>query len=306
MYATIILPLDGSPFAELAIPTAVDIARRSNADLVLVRVHEPYMYENTEYLVTTDQSRRDAEDYLAAASERIEEQFGLAAERSLLEGPIASALCAFADEVESPLIVISTHGRTGFSRFWLGSIADAITRHASSPVLMLRHGKHDASTDVSPHLFKRILVPLDGSDVAEVALPYATSLATVYGARLTLLRVVSPAVVPAPLYAVPYVVPPERFEDTESFRMDAATNYLESIVARVRLDDKNMLIRTDVRMAESPAPAILEAVGSHDADTVVMATHGRGVSRLVMASVADKVVRGGPEAVLVVRPVDHE
>lgn len=300
MYKTVILPLDGSPFAELAIGTAVEIARRSGGLLVLTRVHEPYVYENTDHSRAADQSRRDQQEYLAEVAERIDAQFGIQAGRVLLEGPIATAICRFADDMESPLIVISTHGRTGFSRLWLGSTADEIAHHAPTPVLMLRHREGVPLDDSSPHLFKRILVPLDGSDLAESVLEHATALAAAYGARLTLFRVVAPIVAPALLYAAPYVPAPERYEDTEGFRTEAATNYLAALAGRLRRGDENLLVDTDVHIAESVAPAILEAVGAHGADTVVMATHGRGASRLVVASVADKVIRGGPEAVLIV------
>jgi len=301
MYKTIILPLDGSPFAELAISTAADIARRTGADLVLVRVHESYLYEDMDYLLAEDQSRRDQDEYLAQIAERVEAEFGLEAERTLLEGPIVSSICKFAEGLQSPLIVISTHGRTGFSRLWLGSVADAIARHASSPVLMLRHDAGVASTGASPHLVKRVLVPLDGSDLAETALAPATALTRHYGARLTLLRVVTPLVVPAPVYAMPLVLPPERFEDTEAARFDAAKNYLVAVAARLRLEDRDLLVEADARIGESVAPTILQGAEAHQIDTVVMATHGRGASRLMVPSVADKILRGGPEAVLLVR-----
>ena len=301
MYDTIILPLDGSRFAELAIPTAADIARRTGADLVLVRVHESYLYEDMDYLLAEDQSRRDQDEYLAQIAERVEAEFSLEAERSLLEGPIVPSICKFTEALQSPLIVISTHGRTGFSRLWLGSVADAIARHASSPVLMLRHDAAAVSAGASPHLVKRVLVPLDGSDLAETALAPATALTQHYGARLTLLRVVTPLVVPAPVYALPLVLPPERFEDTEAARFDAAKNYLVAIAARLRLEDRDLLVETDARIGESVAPTILQGAEARQIDTVVMATHGRGASRLMVPSVADKILRGGPEAVLLVR-----
>ena len=300
MYKTVILPLDGSLFAELAIGTAVEIARRSGGLLVLTRVHESYVYEDAGHSRADHQSRRDQEEYLAEAAERIDTQFGIQPGRVLLDGPIATAICRFADNMESPLIVISTHGRTGFSRLWLGSTADEIAHHASVPVLMLRHQESVPLEDSSPHLFKRILVPLDGSDLAESVLEHATALAAAYGARLTLFRVVAPLVAPALLYAAPYLPAPERYEDTDPFRAEAATNYVTALAARLRHEDENLLVDTDVRIAESAAPAILEAVDAHEADTVVMATHGRGASRLIVASVADKVIRGGPEAVLIV------
>jgi nucleotide-binding universal stress UspA family protein len=302
MYKTIIVPLDGSTFAERAIATAAAIAERSAAELVLVRVRESYAYESTDYSRFDALSRRDQEEYLAHTAEQVETIYGLQAERTLLEGAVASAICDFALGMEAPLIVLSTHGRTGFSRFWLGSVADAIVRHATAPVLMLRHQSGDG-VDVLPaaHRFAHVLVPLDGSDAAEVVLPQAVALADAFRARLTLLRVVAPIMAPVALYAVPYAAPLEQEEETLNIRLEGAAGYVNGVASHIFADQPALGVDTDVRVAESPATAILDATKAHDADTVALATHGRGLSRLVIASVADKVLRGGPDAVLVVR-----
>src|SRR5690242_5895802 len=204
MYKTIIVPLDGSAFAEQAIGTAAAIAQRSGAPLVLVRVHETYAFESTDYSIDAELSRRDQERYLAAIAERVENIYGLGAQRTLLDGVVGPSICDFAMGLESPLIVLSTHGRTGFSRFWLGSVADAIMRHASTPVLMLRHRGAIETELLRAHRFRHLLVPIDGSSVAEEALQPAVALTTAFRAKLTLLRVVAPVRTPAVLYAAPF------------------------------------------------------------------------------------------------------
>src|SRR5690242_20764592 len=208
MYKTIIVPLDGSAFAEQAIGTAAAIAQRSGAPLVLVRVHETYAFESTDYSIDAELSRRDQERYLAAIAERVENIYGLGAQRTLLDGVVGPSICDFAMGLEAPLIVLSTHGRTGFSRFWLGSVADAIMRHASTPVLMLRHREHTDVELARAHRFQHVLVPLDGSTFAEVALEPAVSLARAFKAKLTLLRVVAAVNIPTPLFASPHAAPP--------------------------------------------------------------------------------------------------
>src|SRR5206468_695762 len=155
-------------------------------------------------------------------------------------------------------IVLSTHGRTGYSRLWLGSIADAIARHAATPVLMLRHRGADAALEVPPHQFANILVPLDGSDLADSVLPHATSLAEAFGSRLTLLRVVTPMPAPAALYAVPLAVPPSYIDETLSARIEAAQGYVQAVAGRLHGDDGKLEIRTEVRVSETPATSILE------------------------------------------------
>ena len=302
MYRTIIVPLDGSPFAERAIATAVAIAQHSRAELALVRVHEAYVYETTDYSRVDDHSRRDQEEYLARIAERVESMHGIQPRRALLDGVVALAISEFASSVDEPLIVMSTHGRTGFSRFWLGSVADALIRFLSAPVLMLRHQSGEHGDALAAHRFDNVLVALDGSDVAEIALRHAAALASPFGAKITLLRVVAPAPAPVALYAAPYAAPPlESFDETLEPRVGDAYEYLHAVASRVRADDSNLSVRNDVRVSESPAHAILEATAAHDADTIAIVTHGRGLSRLLVASVADKLLRAGPDAVLVVR-----
>ena len=304
MYKTIIVPLDGSPFAERALPTAVAIAKCSSAQLVLLRVHESYAYESTDYGLLGETSRRDQEEYLTLIARRMEDSHGLTPQRAALDGAIAPAIGDYALGMESPLIVLSTHGRTGFSRLWLGSVADAMMRHAPVPLLMLRHRKPaDPLGELAPHPFANILVPLDGSAFAEVALPHAESLAVTFGARLTLVRVVAPAAAPAPFATAPSVALPadqERF----NIRLEDAEEYVGAVRRRVLVEEPAIIADADVCVSEKPATAILDAVRRHGADTVVLATHGRGLSRMVIASVADKVLRGGPDAVLVLRAED--
>src|SRR3954462_6447277 len=208
MFKTIIVPLDGSLFAEQAIGTAATIALHARADLVLLGVHETYVFEATDYSVTDDLWRREQDQYLAEIAERVERLFGLVAERVILDGIVDTAICDFAGGLESPLIVISTHGRTGFSRFWLGSVADAMVHHASTTVLMLRHHGDGDGELPRIHHFPHVMVPLDGASFAEVAVAPAVALAAAFGAKLTLLRVVVPVAAPIPLYAAPYAAPP--------------------------------------------------------------------------------------------------
>lgn len=301
MYKTIIVPLDGSPFAEGAVPTAAAIAGHSGGELVLVRVHEAYAYESTDYSRLGDLSRNEQEEYLALMADHVEQVHGLRADRALLDGPIASTICRFALGMQEPLIVISTHGRTGFSRMWLGSVADEIVRYATAPVLMLRHkGKAVDRRSASAHEFRNVLVPLDGSDVAEEALPHALALADAFKTKLTLLRVVAPLAAPAPTYAAPFASPPTDEEEL-GHRLDGAGDYVRQMAHRVAVDQPSTEVGTDVRVSESPARAVLEAARASAADTIALATHGRGLSRVVIASVTDKVLRAGTDAVLVVR-----
>lgn len=301
MYQTVIVPLDGSSFAAQAVSTAVEIARRSSADLVLTRVHETYAYEDMDYSMAEDTSRRDQEEDLAEIAAAIDERYGLQAERRLLTGAVVPALCTFASELAQPLIVMSTHGRTGFSRVWLGSIADAVARHSPAPVLMLRHHATRGGVAAKAHPFKTILVPLDGSHLSEIVLPHAVGLATAFGSRLSLVRVVTSVRSPASAPAVSVTTGQESLDNMLESRMHGAEHYLDQIAAHLWLEDTALDVTTSVRASDAAAPALLESAGQASADTIALATNGRGASRLLVPSVADKILRGGPEAVLIVR-----
>jgi nucleotide-binding universal stress UspA family protein len=141
--------------------------------------------------------------------------------------------------------------------------------------------------------YKRLLVPLDGSKLAEVAIPDAVALAEATGAELTLLHVVSSIsdIVQTDGY-------PLHVDEQYESRRAQALEYLD--VVRHRLGARNVALHVAVEMG-SPADVILEYVRGHAIDLVVMATHGRsGVKRWVFGSVADKVLRGASGLVLLV------
>jgi nucleotide-binding universal stress UspA family protein len=300
MYKTIIVPLDGLPFAAQAVATAAEIGKRCGADLILARVHEAYIYEDMDYALTEDNSRRDEEEYLADVAEWIESRYGIVPQRRLLSGPVVPALCAFAGQLDEPLIVISSHGRTRLSRLWLGSIADGVTRHVVAPVLMLRHHGADEGLATPPHPFASIMMPLDGSDLSESVLPHVAALAEAFESRLLIARVVALVKTPAAAYAVPFAIPRGPLEETLDARVDGAQSYLNAIAARLRSANRMLDVSTSVHVADSAAPALLDAAKEASADTIALATHGRGSSRLIVPSILDRIVRDGPEAILIV------
>jgi nucleotide-binding universal stress UspA family protein len=141
--------------------------------------------------------------------------------------------------------------------------------------------------------YRHLLLPLDGSDTAEIALADAASVAASNGARLTLLYVVPPAL--AEMYGAATIVADHR----EGLRGDAAHRYLDSV--RAKLEATPIEAHTAVAVGEA-AEAILAYAGEHGVDLVVMATHGRsGWRRWVLGSVAERVLHAAAEPVLLVR-----
>jgi nucleotide-binding universal stress UspA family protein len=302
MFSNILLPVDGSTFSEHALPFAADIARRSGARLHLVQVHEaPVAQVYPDGLPVYDARwdgavRAQTEEYLRSLAHRCMERTGVSPVTELIDGAVSGALAAYATEVGVDLIVMTTHGRGGISRAWVGSVADALVRRVCVPIYLIRPKEHDV--EWTPRAGARhVLVPLDGSELAEGILPSVLQLGDLVGARYTLLRVVLP---------VPFVVGPQgagpSFTETGALQSrDIALTYLDRIAAGLR--ERGATVDVDTVLHTVPALGILDYAATHAVDMIGMATHGRGGwSRLALGSVADKVMRGTLMPVLLYRP----
>jgi nucleotide-binding universal stress UspA family protein len=143
MYRSLMVPLDGSSFAEHALPFAANIARRSSATLHIVQAHVPVasLYSGSELVadVNLDTTIREQETaYLDGVAKRLTESVPIPVSRALVDGLVADALHEQALTTAADLVVIATHGRGSFSRFWLGSVANALVRRLPMPVLLVR------------------------------------------------------------------------------------------------------------------------------------------------------------------------
>jgi nucleotide-binding universal stress UspA family protein len=298
---TIVVPLDGSEFAEQALPTACAIAGESGARLRLVLVHEPptlpldpasaSLYSSTEICI-----RKGERAYLEKIRARLG-QDGRAV-TATVSGPVAPTLIEYAHDVEADLIVMATHGRGPLQRLWLGSIADAMLRSSDIPVLVVRPAQEGGS-GAPAHSIERILVPLDGSQLAEQALQPATTLARACGAEVDLVQVVQPV-----LLSVDPLLPLPSSHDQEltALARDRAQDYLQDIAERYR--ERGVNVSAAACVGWDPVETLLELARPPRCDLLVLATHGRGgVRRLAIGSVADKLVRAADVPVLVCRPV---
>lgn len=205
----------------------------------------------------------------------------------------------YADEHDVDLIVMGTHGRRGANRLLMGSVAEEVVREASCPVLTVRAGERVAPGQA----VRRILVPLDFSDLSERALKHAHELALTYGARIDLLHVVEEIALPAAYGMEPInVVIPEVVESSERAMAE---------MARKEIGYEHVVVHA---LAGYAVSTILDFADENDIDLMVIATHGRtGLDRLLMGSVAEKVVRRAPCPVFTVKsfgkslvPLDKE
>jgi nucleotide-binding universal stress UspA family protein len=141
MYKRIVLALDGSPLAEQALPHAVAHAEQFGAELILLKVLEPLpevTYSSPAAIRAAEEmSAQLARDYLQGVATRLEEP-GVAVQVVTLEGKPYVQIVRYAEEQQADLLVMSTRGQSGFSRWLLGSVADRVVRGATVPVLLVR------------------------------------------------------------------------------------------------------------------------------------------------------------------------
>jgi nucleotide-binding universal stress UspA family protein len=284
---SVLVPLDGSTFAEYAVPLAGSIARRAGATVHLLHVIPDLA--DQYFLVPMPNSPLDAElrararqqsvDYLKEVHRRL----NLAGDVHVVyevmfekEG-IVESIRDDALAVKADLVVMSYHGRGSLSRFWFGSIADSLVSALSAPVLLVRPGSPLPDLEHEAPL-RHILVPLDGSAKAEAALDPVLSIGKALGADFTLVHVIPPG--------------------AENLVRPAAVDYLEKVAERLRGD--GVPVRISVVASKEPASAILQE--SAAADLVAVETQDRSaVSRFLRPSVAHDVVHGGTQPVLVYR-----
>lgn len=299
MFRAILVPLDGSPMAEQALSVAARLARATDSALHLVHVHvdaspDPIAVEGLP--VVDEQLRSMAAEHEQVYLERLAATLGsgeFSPIATRLTGSISQSIASYARDISAGLIVMTTHGRSGFAHLWLGSVAETLARNSGTPLLLLRPGEDGVLAD---RPFKRVLVPLDGSPLAEEILPHARALAEVDGGELDLLRIVDTLPVPE---SMPFH---ERFrldERTVADERAAAEGYLSELAGRLA----PAVVHPRVAEAEQPARAILEEAERSQADLVAVTTHGKSaVTRVALSSVTDKVLRATRGPLLILRP----
>jgi nucleotide-binding universal stress UspA family protein len=304
-FRSILVPLDGSTFAEQAVPLASRIAQRVGSKLRLTLVHglpsAPIDPAAAKLFTSIElATRRSERSYLRAIQARLRDGGTRLASAVTLTGKAGPALAQYVQEMGIDLVVMSTHGRGGVRRAWLGSVADYLIRTLEVPVLLVRPGESEPRP-ARPAASGQILVPLDGSPLAEEALGPAIALARAWDAELALLQVVRPVLLSADP-ALPLPLPSAFDEDLTTMWRTQAQDYIDDIVEE--LHEQGIRATGAASLGWYAADSILEAARPERVAAVVIATHGRGgLSRLALGSVADKVVRGADVPVLVYRPV---
>lgn len=301
--STVVVPLDGSAVAEAALPYAEALATALHAPMRLMTVKPP---EVRGALATLPEGR-PAQPEAPASEEYLQRWAAVLTKRGLTTSVIIATgdpvdeILAAADDAPGGVVVMATHGRGGVERWMIGSVADKVMRLCTRPVLLVRPpAPEDEDTTVMPATvaLRRILVPLDGSALAEHALEPAMTLVRGTHAMLVLVRVEPWLAAMAPMYGY---LPDLSTMDQQA--EDAARAYLDGV--RARYPD---IAAQCVVLRGSVAERLPAYAAEGEIDLTVMTTHGAGgMRRLVLGSNADRLVRSGAPVLLVHElPADKE
>jgi nucleotide-binding universal stress UspA family protein len=299
MFKRILIPLDGSELAERSLPVALPIAQAQGSELILMRVPlaEKMMtsYPAEYSLLWPEQSlqlsRKMSTDYLQQVLAE-HASSGVPIRAMVVDGDVAGGIVDTVEEEQADLIIMTTHGYSGLTRWMLGSITERVLREAHCPVLAIRNGQPLA----------HLLITLDGSYLAETALAPGFSLAQALKSRVTLLQIV-PAKGLLDWGQIEQV-DAEKESEIQAEVMDNAYLHLEQLVGSHA--PRGLEVKIEVASG-SPAATILDYIERHQVDVTVMATHGRtGLRRWVYGSITEKVMRGANCSMLIVRPHFHD
>ena len=312
MYNRMLVPLDGSELAEVVFTYAEELAGRLDLNVILLHVCSPGERE----LVSMHRAYVErAVEIVKRQSEEVQRKSGkqpgdktVEARGELVVGHPAEEILRYADENNIDLILMATHGRSGVGRWAMGSVADKVLRASKVPVWLVRAGiPQEIVYDQWPT--RTMLVPLDGSELAESVLPHVEALAKQCGVELVdvvLLRVCEPPILSSDY---PEAIMPLSWEEHVEQHMAWAKRVGEQYLAGLekRLKDDGLKVRSEVLVGKflggNPAGEIVEYASRNPFNLIVMTTHGRsGVSRWAYGSVADKVLHGVSSPIFLVRP----
>jgi nucleotide-binding universal stress UspA family protein len=281
MYHAIVVPLDGSEFGERALPLALSIASDAGATIQLLHVCAA--------------EKQEHRDYLQALAARIEANHGLSVSFAMVGGHVPAEIQHAVARSGGDLVVMATHARGPLGRLWFGSVAEQLIHSLGIPILLVN--PHENGLPYArEHGLRRILVPLDGSELAEEILGPAAGLAASQHASLILLSSVE--------QFGDHLIAASSNPPTSLAARQAAGDieeYMAGITGRLR----ELSVRFEVKLVDYPHPgmAIVASADDFDADVIAIATHGRGgLSRFLFGSVAAEVIRDSHKPVLVFRP----
>jgi nucleotide-binding universal stress UspA family protein len=278
MYERIIVPLDGSKLAEAALPYAEELAAKMGSSISLLTVLESgEIVQSKKHNTYIQKIAKITSCHAEKYNECIENKSNQILTVTLAGNP-AEKIIDYASTLPFPLIIMASHGRSGFNRWAVGSIADKVVRaNASHPVMLIRAKKSCADIR-EKRIFKKALVTLDGSETSEVVIPYITEIASKLQMALTFLQIV----------------------EKNNYSYSDAKDYLQS---KCNLCVKAGIKKVEYKVTDgSVANEIIDFADTFAFDLVAMSTRGKtGINHWSLGSVAQKVFLGGNTPLLLVK-----
>lgn len=282
MLERIVVPLDGSLTAESVLPHVRRVLHRTDSEIILVRAVVPAPVENSALLA--EAALGAARDYAHGVQERLDRE-GVRVRSEVRLGSATGVILDVVDDRKATMIAMATHGATGLKRLLLGSIAEAVFRKSPVPVFVVRPfwtAAQAPAEDLESRPLRTVLLPVDGSDLAGLAVPAAVELAELFDARVVMVRVLE-----------------LRRKNGEAREIEEAREHLRGMA---RAFERKKIETVQLIERGEPVDEILKTLRFHEADLIVMTTHGRsGISRMVTGSVTEHVLRRATAPVLVVR-----
>jgi nucleotide-binding universal stress UspA family protein len=295
----VIVPMDGSSTAEVALPYAEEFAARTGAELILLFVKEAndYRSENILQAYLDNLAQKAKEKAQEKAKAITEDQAGgdLDVKTQILTGKPAEEIINFAENQKGSRIIMATHGQSGIGTRWaLGSVANKVVRGSSRPITLIRALQDRPEFHIKGTL-RKILATVDGTPEGEASLPYVKDIAQKLKAEVEFLHVMGKELVTYKMIEVPI----------SEERKKAAKEYLEKLVN----DFKKSGIAASYAIEETRgdiAAEIVEYTQKHYIDLVIMAAQGHtGFKYWGIGSVTNKVINEGNAPVMVVKAEGH-
>jgi nucleotide-binding universal stress UspA family protein len=291
MWKKILVPLDGSDLAELALPYAEELANAFKSEIILLHVSEP---SESHY-------QHMHELYVQEVSDRIKERFKKV-RPVVVSGKPADEIISYAEKNKVDLIVITSHGRSGILSWATGSIASKLLHGSEVPVLLVRAAKTKQKAQ-RPVLLNRILLPLDGSVAGEAAVTYVGELMSRLGSEVTLFGVISSGQHIRTVGGLDYINYPE--EQLEMFKKEAE-EYLDGVYRRLKRRKGTVKVAIKVG-AGDVGQEIIKFAGEKGVNLIAISSHGHsGIEKWVFGSIANKVVQGSQAPVLLVKALGEK
>jgi len=301
VFSHMLIPLDGSRLAEVALPTAFGLAAGVGARVTLLHVLEvdpPRTVHGEPHLLDSEHAER----YLASVAERYAATgTGLHIDYHVHTNPendVAASIVGHAEELGADLVALTPHGRGDLRRWLIGSIPQIVLQRGNSPVLLIptREG------EVPPFQLRNLLVPLEGH-VADTVLRTAQEISGTFGAQTHLLHVVPVLSTLKGDNAPSALLSPISTAASLDLEEETIRQHLSDLIAGWPTDSS----ATARVLRGEPANVILKEIERSQPDLVLMSTHGRsGLRGLWAASVAAKVVARSPRPMLLLRVTDPE